>query len=123
MQVCNGHWSLAQSSRTSRTPSPTPPTVPNPTSSTCSEGYYRDAVSTECLECTGSVFYIGPIIFIGLAVVVVLVTVGVAAWRSDFYARHKDRITRMRDQGTMLFITYQIMNNLQLAHRSAGGEE
>mmetsp|Transcript_12284 Transcript_12284/g.33223 ORF Transcript_12284/g.33223 Transcript_12284/m.33223 type:complete len:614 (-) Transcript_12284:841-2682(-) len=29
----------------------------------------------------------------------------------------------MRDQGTMLFITYQIMNNLQLAHRSAGGEE
>jgi len=79
-------------------------------------------MSKQCVECTGSAFYIGPIIFIGLVIIVVLVAVGVVTWRSEFYKRHEDRITRTRDQGTMLFITYQVTSNLQVAHGFAGGE-
>jgi len=91
--------------------------------SRCAPEHYRDLVSGECASCHSDHRWITPTIFILVGIIMVAVAAAVAFYGPlrAYYLRREDRITRMRDQATMLFITGQIIVNLQSAHRYSDG--
>ena len=60
-----------------------------------------------CAPCSDAKVYITPTIFviIGLTLVALAVLVAFHTPLSAYYERRKDRITQLRDQGTMIFVT------------------
>ena len=91
--------------------------------SRCAPEHYRDLVSGECFSCHSDHRWITPTIFILVLIIMVAMAVAVAFYGPlrAYYLRLEDRITRMRDQATMLFITGQIIVNLHSAHLYSDG--
>mmetsp|Transcript_102534 Transcript_102534/g.293563 ORF Transcript_102534/g.293563 Transcript_102534/m.293563 type:complete len:1151 (+) Transcript_102534:1637-5089(+) len=93
----------------------------------CIEGYYRDIMSGECLDCDAEdgkssilpIIVTSIIILGGVIVLLILFVKGVR----EFYHDNKDLITQFRDQTTMLFVTFQIFVNLSSVHKFSGGAD
>lgn len=94
-----------------------------PLCSRCDATYYRDMVDGTCKSCYDDQRFITPANLILVLILMAAVAAGVAFYGplNGWYDRHKDWITQVRDQGTVVFIAGQIIVNLQDAHRFSGG--
>ena len=96
-----------------------------PLCSACVPGFYRDMVSKTCEDCSSSSASTTPLVFGGAFLLAVLITVALSCGGAiqRYYKKREDLITRMRDQGTMLIITYQIIGGLGSVFEFSGGGE
>jgi hypothetical protein len=96
----------------------------------CDSDYYHDIMSGKCVSCNGGSVAFSPVTIIALVVLTVSVVAKVALWlfpslqcwgnsNGDGGSSIVDTVTR---QGTMLFVTTQIITSLQEGREFQGGE-